>query len=182
MFSEDSGIGLVVRDLQKIGMSAARAKEVEEVLEGVAALLSGGEVAAILKDLGVHASSADYLISADKLSQLLYAYLVHWLGKVWSDVQVILYRIVLCFPVLWLNSVSGSDDPRAAWISLLCTPGLSGRSQEGKRPGGGRQLASLVLTYADELLHNIYCTRLFVWEQVGVACEWVQQGPVGGTS
>lgn len=66
--------------------------------------------------------------------------------------------------VCWLNSncfiVPDSGD--MCWLSLICSPGNSVPPES--QPEG---LSSLLTRYADEVLHNIYCTRLFVWEQVG---------------
>ena len=58
-----------------------------------------------------------------------------------------------------------SKHSETCWISLVCSPGtnLCGKREEGV----SNQLSSMMLAYADEILHNIYCQRLFVWEQVG---------------
>ncbi len=161
MLHEHGGIRLVTELLQKLGMSADRGREVQLLLETVAALTSGKPVAASLKRLGVQLPH-NYVITANKLSQLLYAYLVHWLGKV-SSILHPLFRVgVTSLLVLWMNSVCESNGGLpVASISLLSSPGLCGNKHRQRR-----QLPSLLMSYADQFVLNIYCSRQFVWEQV----------------
>ena len=65
----------------KIGMCASGLKEIGMVLSAVAALLSRADVAETLQGLDVTILSHDTLPGAEHMAQLLYAYLVRWLGK-----------------------------------------------------------------------------------------------------
>lgn len=67
--------------LQKINMPEITVAEVGKILTTVAALLSGDDVAVTLENLGITACpSQERSMTPHRVAQLLYSYLVHWLG------------------------------------------------------------------------------------------------------
>ena len=76
----ENGIQLVSGVLQKLGLSSCLVGEVGLLLKVVAALIAGRDVVEAMAGLGVNVSPH---LNTHKLSQLLYSYLVHWIGK-WS--------------------------------------------------------------------------------------------------
>lgn len=68
----------------------------------------------------------------------------------------------MCYLVSWVNSYAfgtGSATENCS-ISMIYAPGHSFFDQQPA------SVPALVTRYANEILHNLYCTRLFVWEQV----------------
>lgn len=78
----------------------------------------------------------------------------------------ILKLVTHFFPVCWINSnVFGPNDNQSdsCSISIINAPGFPDHLTNESST-----LSVLVTKYANEVLHNLYCTRLFVWEQVSV--------------
>ena len=77
--------------------------------------------------------------------------------------------IIMCIfftAVRWLNSSClGAADSHCdnCLVSLVCAPG---HSFANRPPEESATLSALITRYMNEVLHNICCTRLFVWEQV----------------
>lgn len=66
----------------------------------------------------------------------------------------------------WLNSAchGSCDSSESGLVSLIRAPDYSTESVSSS----GLSLSDLITGYAGEVLHNIYCTRLFNWEQVSL--------------
>ena len=132
------------------------------VFDIVQALLAGSNVTEVLRDIGVGQFP---VVSGESLAQLLYAYLVQWIGKLMWACSIVI--IPSTFVVSWINSYAlGADSGReSSCISVVYAPGPSFYDQYATQSS---TLTALVTRYANEILHNLYCSRLFVWEQVGV--------------
>lgn len=146
VFSQRDGLKLVESCLNKLGMKAELVQEVGLVLGVISDLLVAKQNAAqALGILGV-SKMCGTLPSENSLLQLLYPYVVQWI-------------------VQWVNASclgATANHPEGCLVSVVCAPGHSFVDRQPRENSG---LPALITRYTNEVLHNIYCNRLFVWEQ-----------------
>lgn len=67
----------------------------------------------------------------------------------------------------WINSncLGADSKSESCYISLIRAPE---RDFSDHSIMESSTLPALIAKYTNEVLHNIYCSRLFVWEQVGL--------------
>lgn len=75
---------------------------------------------------------------------------------------VVISSLCMLSSVCWVNSncLGVCRKSGCSMVSLVCAPGHCFSPEESST------LSALIIRYSNEVLHNIYCNRLFVWEQV----------------
>ena len=95
VFQNPNGFNYVKSCLIKLGMEVGELQQVFLVLSAIQNLLTGARTAQTLSNIGV-TKLPDNLPAEDSLVQLLYAYLVQWIGKYYSQyVTIMLFMCTL---------------------------------------------------------------------------------------
>lgn len=90
VFRNPNGFSYVKSRLIKLGMEVGQLQQVFVVLSAIQDLLAGARTIQTLSNIGV-TKLPDNVPSEDSLVQLLYAYLVQWIGKCSSQYVTMIF-------------------------------------------------------------------------------------------